>query len=233
MVCCSLAPWRRLTNRNRSPWRGAWVVTKSMVCGASAAGTLRPLLLTHRRPGCVRRVDQQTQRWADRESARAQASRSAGIRRLDEASGGRDGSSDSSRSSAVDRAIETQTMAAPGGRFRNRFNDAAIQGDLNLPETSGLNRRAGSEQVVESGAAGLGTRGFARWPERDGMRRRSGGTVSADTIGFVTGRPSPGRRPRPGRRVRTSELDRARLRVRGCTHSAPLTAYGGPPTGDS
>lgn len=58
---------------------GAWVVTKSMVCGASAAGTLRPLLLTHRRPGCVRRVDQQTQRWADRESVRAQASRSRGF----------------------------------------------------------------------------------------------------------------------------------------------------------
>jgi len=155
------------------------------------------------------------------------------IRWLDDASGGRDGSSDSSRSPAADKAMGTQTMAAPEGRFRNRFNDAAIQGDLSLPETSGLNRRGGSEQVVESGAAGLGTRGFARWPERDGMGRRSGGTVSADTIGFGTGRPSPGRRPRSRRRVRTSGLDRARLRVRGCPHSAPLIADGGSPTGDS
>jgi len=92
----------------------------------------------------------------------------------------------------AERTIGTQTMAASGGRFRNRFNDAAIRGDLNLPETRGLNRRGGSEQVIESGAAGLGTDGLARWPEREFLSRRSAGTVLADTIGFGTGRPDRG-----------------------------------------
>jgi len=46
-------------------------------------------------------------------------------------------------------------MAVSGGRCRNRPDGAAIRGDLNLPETSGLNRRGWSGQVIESGAAGL------------------------------------------------------------------------------
>ena len=154
------------------------MVTGSMVCDALAAGTLRPLLLAHRRRGCVRRVNQQTQRWADRESAQAQASGPRGFGGSMKSRATRVESSDSSGARVVEGAIETRTMAALEDWSRNRSKDAAIRGDLNSPETRGLNRRGGSERVVESGAAGLGAGGLARWPERDGVRRRTGGTVS-------------------------------------------------------
>jgi len=196
------------------------VVTESMVCGALAAGTLRPLLLAHRRGGCVRRVNQQTQRWADRESAQAQASGPRGFGGSMMSRVTRGESSDSSGARVAEGVVGTWTMAAPEDRFRNRPEGGAIRGDLNLPETRGLNRRGGSERVVESGAAGLGARGFARWPERDGVRRRTGGTVSADTFGFGTGRPSPGRRPR-------SREPRANVGARsGPASSSRVSAFG-------
>lgn len=182
------------------------MVTESFVCGASAAGTLRPLLLTHRRCGCVRRVDQQTQRGTDRESVLAQASGFMRIRWLGDASGDTRRVFGSFRAAGCKAGDWNSNHRGARRPVRNRSSGAVNQGDLNLPETSGLSRRIGNEQVVESGAAGLGTGGFARWPERDGLSGRSVGTVSADTIGFGTGRLAPGRRPRRRRRVRTSSL---------------------------
>ena len=144
-------------------------MTESFVCGASAAGTLRPLLLTHRRCGCVRRVDPQTQRGTDRESVPAQASGLMWIRWPGDASGDLRrvfGSFRAARCGAGDRNSDHRGVRRP---VRNRSSGVVNQGDLNLPETSGLTRRIGDEQVVESGAAGLGTGGFARWPERSGV----------------------------------------------------------------
>ena len=144
-------------------------MTESFVCGASAAGTLRPLLLAHRRCGCVRRVDPQTQRGTDRESVPAQASGLMWIRWPGDASGDLRrvfGSFRAARCGAGDRNSDHRGVRRP---VRNRSSGVVNQGDLNLPETSGLTRRIGDEQVVESGAAGLCTGGFARWPERSGV----------------------------------------------------------------
>jgi len=146
--------------------------------------------------------------------------RTTRIRRLDDVMGDRGGFSDSPGACVAERAVGTRTMAALKDRFRNRFNGAAIRGDLNLPETRGLNRRGGSGQVIGSGAAGLGAGGLARWPGRDGLRWRTVGTVSADTIGFGTGRPSPGRRPR-------SRAPRANVGARsGPASSSRVSAFG-------
>jgi hypothetical protein len=89
MVCCGLAPWRRLTTRNGSLWRGAWV-RRNRSCAVRLQRALCALYCQRIAAAVADRRDGlRTQRVADRESETAQVGELLRIRSLHDVAGNR------------------------------------------------------------------------------------------------------------------------------------------------
>ena len=89
MVCCGLAPWRRLTTRNGSLWRGAWV-ERNRSCAVRLQRALCALYCERIAAAIAERRDGlKTERVADRESEAARVGELLRIRSLHDVAGNR------------------------------------------------------------------------------------------------------------------------------------------------